>query len=83
MKMEEFELLGFEANREEIWKSVVAQVQREHPQEPVRFHRFVNELIRFSANDYMNQLKMESLKGPDWFSGDEPLNMKAFDGDST
>lgn len=83
IKVEEFELLGFKADCDEIWNSVVARIHRENPSEPVRFHRFVNELMKMSVNDYINRLRVESLKGPNWFSGNKPLNLDEFDGKST
>lgn len=83
IKAEEFEHLGFKADRDEIWNEVVTRIHRESPHEPVRFHRFVNELMKMSVNDYINRLRIESLKGPDWLSGNEPLNLDEFDGKST
>ncbi|HEU5138391.1 MAG TPA: post-transcriptional regulator [Bacillales bacterium] len=80
IKADEFELLGYgKADREEIWKCVVGQVEKKYGDEPVRLHQFVDELMGLSLNDYMNRLRMESLKGPDWFSGDEPLSLDEFD----
>ncbi|HEX7063815.1 MAG TPA: post-transcriptional regulator [Bacillales bacterium] len=84
IKADEFELLGYgEADREEIWKCAVGQVKKKYADESVRLHRFVDELIGLSLNDYMNRLRMESLKGPDWFAGDKPLNLNEFDEPST
>ncbi|HET7581044.1 MAG TPA: post-transcriptional regulator [Bacillales bacterium] len=84
IKEEEFELLGYDgADKEEIWQCAVQRVNRISRKKPVRLHQFVNELLGLSVNDYMNRVRMDSLKGPDWFSGDEPLNLDEFDEPST
>lgn len=84
IKVDEFELLGYgEADPEQIWHCAVHRVNREYKEESVAFHRFVNELLGLSVNDYMNRLRMESFQGPDWLSGDQPLNLDEFDEPST
>lgn len=79
MKKEEFKLLGYdEVDKESIWNCIVYRINREK-KETVRLHFFVNRLLRLSVNDYMNWLRIDTLKGPDLFSGDEPLNLDEFD----
>ncbi|HEX7063655.1 MAG TPA: post-transcriptional regulator [Bacillales bacterium] len=84
IKADEFELLGYgETDREEIWNCATHQVRRKFPDESVRLHQFVSELMGLSLNDYMNRLRMDSLRGPDWFAQDKPLNLDKFDESST
>lgn len=84
IKMDEFELLGYgKAEAQDIWKCAVQRINRQNQNKPVPFHQFVNQLLGLSVNDYMNRLRMDSLQGKDWLSGDEPLNMDEFDEPST
>ncbi|HET7657159.1 MAG TPA: post-transcriptional regulator [Bacillales bacterium] len=80
IKAEEFELLGYgEVDKESVWKCVVGRINRVSPDKLIYLHDFVNRLLRLSINDYMNWLRIDSLKGPDLFSSKEPLNLDEFD----
>lgn len=79
-KAEEFEILGYgRVDSDTIWGFVVEHVVRKHPEEPLRLHAFVNELMSYSLNDYMTRLRKDSLRGPDWFTDDEPLDLRSFE----
>lgn len=83
MKKEEFLLLGYdEVGLESIWKCTVSRTNRKF-NESVRLHVFVNQMLGLSVNDYMNWLRVDSLKGPDWFASGEPFKLDEFDEPST
>lgn len=83
IKAEEFALLGYgKVDIEEVWKCITDKVARKRMEEPLRLHQLVNDGLSMSVNDYMNRLRMESLRGPDWFAEGKPLNLDEFDDSS-
>lgn len=80
MKADEFELLGYgRIERDEVWKCITENAERGKIEKPFRLHQLVNEVLSLSLNDYMNRLRMEALRGPDWFSEGMPLRLGEFD----
>lgn len=78
-KTEEFHLLGYDqATTEEIWECLIAKLERRN--EEYQLHQFVSEILRMSANEYMNWLTISAYKGPDWFGDNaSPLNLSSFE----
>lgn len=79
IKVDEFHLLGYErVGTEDIWKCVTERIDKreDDEEEEVRLHDLVNEILTLSMNDYLNRLRMESLRGPDWFGiGEVPADI--------
>ncbi|WP_246055110.1 post-transcriptional regulator [Pseudalkalibacillus caeni] len=74
-KKDEFHLLGYDrATTEEIWKCITARLKRN--KDELQLHQFVNQIMRLSANEYMNWLTISAYQGPDWFSENEILDLK-------
>jgi hypothetical protein len=69
VKVDEFHLLGYErVDVEDIWNCVTERIDKKNKldeQEEIKLYRLVNEIMRLSMNDYLNRMRMESLKGSD------------------
>ncbi|GAX91463.1 post-transcriptional regulator [Effusibacillus lacus] len=58
-KANEFRLLGFEVEGEDIWKCVSSRYKKEMPP----LYQIVNDILSLKANKYMNWAMLEAYKG--------------------
>ncbi len=71
-KQDEFHFLGYNgATMDEIWDCLLERLKRNKDLEDIQLHRLVNEIMRLSANEYMNWLTIHAYKGTDMFRKQE------------
>jgi hypothetical protein len=69
-KLEEFELLGYDTvSMDDLWDCLKNSTWRKMEDEPKLF-QLVEDILSLTINDYMNYVRIEAFKSPNWQFGD-------------